>query len=162
VAPTNSPEGTCFSVLISMTYVWASTSYDNSHQFQYNFPRSGLFWEFYHFLLLDRASPLLLQVKVKGKLSLRPGQVLGFQEVEAPRFQDNRHKMVVRMLALHTGCLYPSGNIPGTNNYVGGWVNPRAIVRPEGSGQRKTPMTIRNRTQDFQLVAQCLNQHSCR
>ena len=31
----------------------------------------------------------------------------GFQEVEAPRFQDNRHMKVVRLSALCTGCLYP-------------------------------------------------------
>jgi len=34
----------------------------------------------------------------------RPG---GFQEVEARRFQDNLHMMVVRMSALRTGRLYP-------------------------------------------------------
>jgi len=37
----------------------------------------------------------------------------GFQEVEAPRFQSNRYMKVVRS-ALHTGHLYPQGNIPGT------------------------------------------------
>jgi hypothetical protein len=35
--------------------------------------------------------------------------------VEAPRFQDNRHTKVVRVSALHTGRLYPTGNIPGTH-----------------------------------------------
>jgi hypothetical protein len=30
----------------------------------------------------------------------------GFQEVEAPRFQDNLHMKVVTLPALHTGCLY--------------------------------------------------------
>jgi hypothetical protein len=34
----------------------------------------------------------------------------GFQEVEAPRFQDNGHMKVVRLSAL-----YPPGNIPGTH-----------------------------------------------
>jgi hypothetical protein len=29
-----------------------------------------------------------------------------FQEVEAPSFKDNRHKKVVRLSALRTGCLY--------------------------------------------------------
>jgi hypothetical protein len=32
---------------------------------------------------------------------------LGFQEVEAPRFLDNRHMKVVRLSALRTGRLYP-------------------------------------------------------
>jgi len=36
-------------------------------------------------------------------------------EVEAPRFQDNRHMKVVRLSALRTGHLYPPGNIPGTH-----------------------------------------------
>jgi hypothetical protein len=38
----------------------------------------------------------------------------GFQEVEAPRFLDNRHMKVVRLSAIGTGRLYPPGNIPGT------------------------------------------------
>jgi hypothetical protein len=32
---------------------------------------------------------------------------IGFQEVEAPRFQDNRHMKAVRLPALRTGRLYP-------------------------------------------------------
>jgi len=31
----------------------------------------------------------------------------GFQDVEAPRFQDSRHMKVVRLSALRTGRLYP-------------------------------------------------------
>jgi hypothetical protein len=31
----------------------------------------------------------------------------GFQESEAPRFQDNQHIKVVGLSALSTGCLYP-------------------------------------------------------
>jgi len=31
----------------------------------------------------------------------------GFQEVEAPTFEDNRHMKVVRFSALHAGRLYP-------------------------------------------------------
>jgi hypothetical protein len=40
---------------------------------------------------------------------------LGFQEVEATRFQDNQRMKVVEMSALRTGRLYPPGNIPGTH-----------------------------------------------
>jgi hypothetical protein len=32
---------------------------------------------------------------------------LGFQELEAPEFLDNRHMKVARLSALHTGRLYP-------------------------------------------------------
>jgi hypothetical protein len=34
-------------------------------------------------------------------------RLLGFQEVEAPRFLNNRHMKVVRLSALRTGRLYP-------------------------------------------------------
>jgi hypothetical protein len=40
---------------------------------------------------------------------------LGFQEVEAPKFLENRHMKVVKFLALRTGRLYPPGNIPGVH-----------------------------------------------
>jgi hypothetical protein len=36
-------------------------------------------------------------------------------QVEAPEFLDNRHMKVVRLSALRTGCLYPSGKMPGTH-----------------------------------------------
>ena len=47
----------------------------------------------------------------KGKGKPIPLQALdrpcGFQEVEAPRFQDNQHMKVVKLSALRTGRLYP-------------------------------------------------------
>ena len=53
---------------------------------------------------------------VKVKLSrYRPGQALGFQEVETPEFLENRHMKVVRLSALRTDRLYPPGRIPGTH-----------------------------------------------
>jgi hypothetical protein len=83
---------------------------------------------------------------------------LGFQEVEAPRFLDNRQRKVVRLSALCTGRLYPPGNIPGTVS-VRGWVDPRAIVRPKGLCQWKIPMTpFEMKPATFRLVVQCLNQ----
>jgi hypothetical protein len=61
-----------------------------------------------------------IQIQIQASIKqsnpiTRLGRPLRFQEVEAPRFVDNRHMKVVRLSALRTGRLYPPGNSPGTH-----------------------------------------------
>jgi hypothetical protein len=72
----------------------------------------------------------------------------GFLEVEALKFQDNRHMKVKTLLTLRTGRLYPQEIFLELIS-VTGWVDPRAIVRPEGLCQ------FRNSKDTFRLVSQC-------
>jgi hypothetical protein len=59
----------------------------------------------------------------------------------APRFQDNWHMNVVRLLALHTGHLNPPPRKYSWYSFLMEAVNPRATVQPQGLCQWKIPVT---------------------
>jgi hypothetical protein len=82
----------------------------------------------------------------------------GFQEFEAPRFQENRHIKVVRLSVIGTARLYPQEIFLELISLTG-WVNPMATVRLDRLCQWKIPMIPSGiEPATFRLVAQCLNQ----
>ena len=56
---------------------------------------------------------------------------LGLQEVETPRFLDNRDLKIIKLSALRTGRLYPPGDTLVLLR-VRSSVDPTAVMRPDG------------------------------
>ena len=82
----------------------------------------------------------------------------GFQEVEAPRFQDNQHMKVVRLSALRTGSLYHPRKYSWYSFLLEPESTPGATVRPEGLCQWKIPIAPSGiEPTTFRLVALYLN-----
>ena len=79
----------------------------------------------------------------------------GFQEVELPRFQDNRHMKVVRLS--RTGRLYPR-----KYSWYSFLLEAESTPGPQCGrkimSMKNSTDTIRNRTRNLQLGAQYLNQ----
>jgi hypothetical protein len=65
-----------------------------------------------------------------------------FQDVEAPRFPDNRHIKLVRLSALRSGRLYPPGNIPG-NHFC------ERLNQPQGHIAAGRVMSMKNSNDTF-------------
>jgi len=114
------------------------------------------------FILLNNSNLILskyLLTSVTAKQSLqKSGQAQKVARVWDSQISVNRHKKVVRLLALFTGRFYPQQMFLVLIS-VRGWVDSRARVLPEGLYQ----WIISLRTSGinpaiFRLVAQCLNQ----
>jgi hypothetical protein len=103
-----------------------------------------------------RSMSQLEKYNFPGKAKQSHYRPRGFQEVEAPRFQDNWHMKVVRLSTPCTTRPYPQETFLVLIS-VRGWVDPRAIVRPEGLCEWKILTSSGIDPATFWFVAQCLN-----
>jgi hypothetical protein len=82
-----------------------------------------------------------------------------FQEVDAPRFQDNWHMKVVRLSAPRTGRLYHPRNFSWHSFLLEAVSTPRPQCSQKDWSQWKIPKTsLGMKPVTFCLVVQCLNQ----
>jgi hypothetical protein len=93
---------------------------------------------------------MVRKLNLHSKCCNKSNPITRFQEVEAPRFQDNRHMKVVRLSALRTG-LYSPGIIPGTRTHFS-----KRLSQPQGHSaagriisMKHSSDTIGNRNRDL-------------